>query len=327
MDEHEPTGTFTRRQFLATASAGVTFGAAGLLAARDGLSAPAPAGGSLAFGLVTDVHYADAPPGGSRHYRDSPAKLREAIDTFNRREVAFVAELGDFVDAGPSKAQEIEHLRAIDEIYGSFRGPRHYVLGNHCLHAFTKDEFLAHCSARIKKSYYSFDAGRFHFVVLDANFKRDGTPYAAGNFSWTDTAIPPEQQQWLAEDLQRAHGRKTFVFLHQNLHDENDPHGVKNAPEVRHVLEAAGNVAAVFQGHMHTGGHAKIGGIHYCTLRAMVEGPTLENNAYAIVTLDESGGLSLEGFGRQKDVPFATAGSAPGPSSRSSFSAAPALWA
>ena len=302
MAEHTPSRNASRRQFLKTVAGNI--GGAGLLAPSAALSAAEPPAGSLSFGLVTDVHYADAAAKGSRHYRDSLGKLQEAVRTFNRRKLPFVVELGDLIDAGPSRAEELAYLRTIDKVYQGFQGQRHYVLGNHCLNALTKDEFLAHCGAGVKKSHYSFDCGRFHFVVLDANFKRDGTPYARANFSWTDTWIPSPQRQWLAEDLRRAGDKKTLLFLHQNLHDENDPHGVKNAPQARSVLETAGNVAAVFQGHMHSGGYAKINGIHYCTLKAMVEGPTLQNNAYAIVTLDESDRITLEGFGRQGDVTF-----------------------
>jgi alkaline phosphatase len=177
-------------------------------------------------------------------------------------------------------------------------------LGNHCLNAFTKKEFLASCGSKSKRSYYSFDCGDYHFVVLDANFKQDGTPYANGNFSWTDTWIPEPEQEWLKSDLAAAGDKKTIAFLHQNLHDEKNAHGVKNAPDVRRILEEAGNVVAVFQGHDHSGGYVKIGGIRYCTLKAMVEGPASENNSYAVVALDGAGGVRLEGFGRQKDVAF-----------------------
>jgi predicted phosphodiesterase len=300
--ERTPTGNVTRRRFLQALATGTGVGAAGMLTARGEGSASAAEGSPFSFGLVTDVHYAEAPSRGTRHYRDSLAKLEHAIRTFNLRKLPLAIELGDLVDAGPSKAEELEYLRTIDKVYRAFQGQRHYVLGNHCLHAFTKDEFLAHCGAAVRRSFYSFDCDRFHFVVLDANFRRDGSPYAAGNFSWTDTWIHPPQQQWLAEDLNEAGGRKTFVLVHQNLHNENDPHGVNNAPQVRRILEAAGNVLAVFQGHMHSGGYAKIKGIPYCTLRAMVEGPTLQNNAYAIVTVDKRNRVALEGFGRQKDV-------------------------
>ncbi len=287
--------SLSRRQFLKTTAAGIGLG---LLPGRLAW----PAEESFSFGLVTDVHYADAATAGSRHYRDSHEKLRLAVETFNRRKLPFVVELGDFVDAGPNKADDLEYLRSIRGVFEAFRGHRHYVLGNHCVARLTKEEFLANCGTTAKKSYYSFDHGPCHLVVLDGNFKKDGSPYAAGNFSWTDTWIPDAQLRWLADDLKRASGRHVIVLIHQNLDCEDDAHGVKNAPRVREILEKAGNVRAVFQGHKHTGGYRKIGGIHYCTLRAMVEEPTTQNNAYAIVTVNASGQIALEGFGRQKDV-------------------------
>lgn len=261
-------------------------------------------GKSLSFGLVTDVHYADAAPAGSRHYRDSRQKLRLAVETFNRLELPMAVELGDFVDAGPGKEDDLEYLRAVRKVFQALRGKRHYVLGNHCVVRLTKQESLANCGADVKRSYYSFDLGPYHFVVLDGCFRKDGASYRPGNFTWTDTWIPKAQQRWLADDLKKARDRKTIVFIHQNLDCEDDPHGVKNAAEVRRVLERSGNVSAVFQGHKHSGGYRRIGGIHYCTLRAMVEGPTAENNAYAVVTLDASGRIKLQGFGRQQDVAF-----------------------
>ena len=302
MNRPTSSGLLHRRRFLKTATAGLGIG--GALVGCGPAEARENADKKLIVGLVTDVHFADADTRGTRHYRDSLGKLEEAVDRFNRLGASFVMELGDFVDAGPSKEHDLKFLHQVDRVYRRFRGPRYYVLGNHCLHALTKTEFLANSGADVKKSFYSFDRGGRHFVVLDANFKQDGTPYAAGNFTWTDTWIPAPVQKWLADDLKRAGDKRTFVFLHQNLHDQKDPHGVKNAPQVRGVLEAAGNVVAVFQGHMHTGGYAKIGGIHYCTLRAMVEGPGLDNNAHAVVLVDPDDRPRLEGFGRQPDVAF-----------------------
>ncbi|MEE8452835.1 MAG: metallophosphoesterase, partial [Thermoguttaceae bacterium] len=226
-------------------------------------------------------------------------KLRVAVETFNRRKVAFVAELGDFVDAGPEKADDVRFLHAIREVFSELGGERHYVLGNHCLTRLTKTEFLANCGARIKRSHYSFDRGPLHFVVLDANFKQDGSPYAEGNFRWTDTWIHEPQQRWLAEDLQKANDKQTVVLVHQNLDKEKDAHGVKSGPAVRRVLVEAGNVAAVFQGHMHGGGYRQIADVPYHTLPAMVEGPGPQNNAYAVVTVHKSGKTKIEPFGRR----------------------------
>lgn len=296
--------TLTRRQFLATTTAGFGIGLHGVLPARHASAADGTGDEPVSFGLVTDVHYADAARKGSRWYRDSQEKLRLAVETFQRNKLPLIVELGDFIDAGPGKAAEIKYLHAIREVFGEFSGERHYVLGNHCVGKLTKGEFLANCGSHVEKSYYSFDRGRYHFIVLDADFKRNGSPYAAGNFQWTDTWIHEAQQKWLADDLQKAGDKKSLVFVHQNLDRENDAHGVKNAPQVRDVLQQSGSVLAVFQGHKHSGGYQKIGGIHYCTLRAMVEGPGPENNAYAMVTLDRSDRITLQGFGRQKAVAF-----------------------
>jgi len=284
--------TMDRRGFLKAA------GAAGLLAAR---LAPAAehAQGSLSFGLVTDVHYADTPSRGTRFYRDSLEKLRQAVETFNDRKLPMAVELGDLIDAGATKSDELQYLRTIRREFEAFRGQRHYVLGNHCVAMLTKEEFLANCGSQHKESSYSFDLGGFHFVVLDADFTSDGSPYAPGNFFWVDTYIPAPQREWLAEDLKQSRDKRTIVFVHQDLHDQTALCGVKNADEVRRILEAAGNVLAVFQGHEHAGGYVKIKGIHYVTLRAMIEGPGLKHNAYAIATIDRSGRLRVEGFGRQ----------------------------
>lgn len=305
MTQRRESQVVARRQFIRTAAAGTAVGLAGVWQANRSLSAGEGAAAAFSFGLVTDVHFADVAPAGTRCYRDSQEKLRLAVETFNRRRVSLVVELGDFVDAGAGKADDLTYLHAIREVFQDLKCPRHYVLGNHCVARLTKTEFLANCGAAVKKSHYSFDAGRYHFVVLDANFKKDGSPYRAGDFSWTDTWIHRTEQRWLAKDLQTARGKKTVVFVHQNLDKEKDPHGVKNAPELRAVLEHSGNVLAVFQGHLHSGGYAKLGGIHYCTLRAMVEGPTAQNNAYAVVTLDQRNRITLEAFGRQPDVVFA----------------------
>ena len=54
----------------------------------------------FSFGLIADVQYADDDnrPGIDRHYRASLPKLEEAINEFNRHDLAFVVHLGDLVD-------------------------------------------------------------------------------------------------------------------------------------------------------------------------------------------------------------------------------------
>jgi alkaline phosphatase len=58
-------------------------------------------------------------------------------------------------------------------------------------------------------------------------------------------------------------------------------------------------VLAVFQGHSHQNDYREVGGIHYATLAAMVEGSGAASNGYSAATLRPDGSLVLAGFRRQ----------------------------
>ena len=250
----------------------------------------------LKVGLVTDLHYADKPPSGTRHYRETPAKLAETAGEFARHKPSFLVELGDFIDAADSVKTELDYLKRINRDFAAIGKHRHHVLGNHCVYTLKKQEFLEVVGQ--KKSYYSFDSGRFHFVVLDSCFRSDGQPYGRKNFEWTDPNIPAAEVDWLKADL-KATSRKTVVFAHQRL-DVSNAYGVKNAVAVRKVLETSGKVLAVFQGHSHENDHKEIGGIHYCTLVAMIEGSGSANNGYSLMSLADDGTIHLKGFRKQR---------------------------
>ncbi len=86
---------------------------------------------------MADDHYADTEPKGGRYYRDSATKLAAAVKVFQRENAAFVVELGDLVNAGPSKAAELGYLKTVCGILGRYPGPKHFVLGNHCVEKLT----------------------------------------------------------------------------------------------------------------------------------------------------------------------------------------------
>ncbi len=252
---------------------------------------------TLNVGLVTDLHYADKAPAGSRHYRETPDKLAEAAEEFGKQKPTFVVELGDFIDAADTVQTELGYLKQIDRDFKKICKNRHYVLGNHCVHTLTKKEFLG--GVEQEKSYYSFDSGNFHFVVLDSCFRSDGEPYGRKNFEWTDPNIPATELTWLKADLKKT-SKKTVVFAHQRL-DVSNHYGVKNAVQVRKVLEGSGKVLSVFQGHSHKNDHKDIASIHYCTLVAMVEGSGAEKNGYSVMSIAEDGTIRINGFRKQDD--------------------------
>ncbi|MDB4396356.1 metallophosphoesterase [bacterium] len=250
----------------------------------------------LSIGLITDLHYADKPPTGSRHYRESLAKLDAAAAQFQKDQISVLVELGDLIDAADSVEIEQRYLKTINQKFSKICPNRHYVLGNHCVDTLKKEEFLDGVGQ--KESYYSFDQEGFHFVVLDACFRSDGVAYERKNFQWTDANIPPAELTWLKEDL-KSNEKPVIVFAHQRL-DVSNNHGVKNNKEVRSLLESSGNVIAVFQGHSHQNDLKTIGGIHYCTLVAMVEGTGLGNNGFSTLNIDNQGNVQLTGFQKQK---------------------------
>ncbi|MDA7503856.1 metallophosphoesterase [Planctomicrobium sp.] len=251
---------------------------------------------SLRVGLITDLHYADKAPGGTRHYRETLTKLEEAATKFEQVKPTFVVELGDLIDAADSVDVEQRYLKTVNKEFSAICKDRHYVLGNHCVDTLKKGEFLGEVEQ--KKSYYSFDRDGFHFVVLDSCFRSDGQPYQRKNFKWTDANIPPAELEWLTADL-AATDKQTIVFAHQRL-DVSNSHGVKNNAAVRKIFEASGKVLAVFQGHSHKNDLKEIGGIHYCTLVAMVEGSGAENNGYSLMDIHPNGMIQLTGFRKQK---------------------------
>ena len=84
----------TRRDFLASGGAACVLGVAGC-------ALPWPAERrTVRFGVVADAHYSTRKRWRDRHYADSLAKMRQAVDAFNTCGLDFAIELGDLKDMG-----------------------------------------------------------------------------------------------------------------------------------------------------------------------------------------------------------------------------------
>ena len=300
-----PEWIITRREFLKVSSSVI----AGLsINPRFVLGRETDTKTRIKFGIVTDSHYADTDYRGSRYFRETIPKMEECVALMNRLQVDFLIELGDFKDQDtpPDKENTLLYLKTIERLFQQFNGPRYHVLGNHDLDSLSKEDFLKavdNTGIPPHSRYYAFDLKDMHFIVLDANFKSDGSDYKNGNFKWQDTNIPMGQIDWLKADLKSTH-KPVIAFVHQQLDCEGDL-CVNNAKEVRSVLERSGKTLAVFQGHNHRGHYSRQAGIHYYTLKAMVEGSGSHNNAYAVVEIHEDGFISITGYRKatSKDLP------------------------
>jgi len=274
-----------------TSRRGFVFGAGAFLGAG---AMAADAGRPLVrFGVVTDVHYADKELSGSVDYRGALAKLQTAVTKLEGRGLDFIVELGDFKDDSGSASATLAKLDEIEAAFAAFSGGHYHVMGNHDTDVLTKDEFFAHVSNTgfaAAQGYYSFVRGGVKFIVLDANFNSDSDSdhFSRGNWTWSVAYIPPAERAWLEAELAAA-TCPVVVFCHQRL-DGTGSYFVKNAAEVRRIIENSSKVIGVFAGHEHAGGRNNINGVCYYTLRSLAEsGQCFEVACYP-------NGLSVFGF-------------------------------
>lgn len=258
----------------------------------------------IRFGLVTDIHFAHREARGTRYYEQSLPKLIEAIDTFNKRNLDFIIELGDLKDmsAQPERWQTLSFLDEIEQKMQTFKGPVYHVLGNHDMDNISKTEFLQHTvnyGEANGKPYYAFTLkNRIKCIVLDGNHNEDGSDYDSGNFDWTKAFIPAAQKEWLKTEL-AADNLPVILFIHQLLDTFSGIDKelcIGNATEIVEILEQSNKVLAVIQGHHHAGNYSSRAGIHYFTMKGMIEGSLPENNSFAVVEVDDQYNIMLEGF-------------------------------
>ena len=279
-------------------------------------------------GIITDIHHTSKADSATRKYSASLDKLQVFMDTMAAEKPAFIIELGDMVDTLAEGTDPAQNLAEAEKIFTSFNGPAYHVLGNHEFDNLTRDVFLAsitNTGIAKEQTYYSWDAGGVHFVVLDADYTPQAPhrPYDMNTpednvWTWKDTFVPPQEIEWLRQDLSKSN-LPTVVFTHQNLDRVDDQdHNIKNASEVRKVLEEDGQVLAVISGHDHQGGYSNIKGIHYIVLHGNVgvndyrtwaatsntEGfDKKQDNQFALLEISKGEGkeyqLMLHGYGRQ----------------------------
>ena len=319
------TKSIARRDILKMGMAATACAAAGIL--TDAASAEAKEEKRiLRAGIITDMHRTTKADSTTRIYSASMDKMKVFIQAMKKEKPAFIIELGDFVDTLAPGTDPAANLREIENLYTSFDGPAYHVLGNHDFDNLKREAFLSgvtNTGIEKGRTYYSYDAGGVHCIVLDADYTPDKfRPYDMNTpedtfWTWVDTIIPPQEMEWLKEDLKKT-DKPVIVFSHQTLDrvDEQD-HNIKNASAVRAVLEDSGKVLAVISGHDHQGGYSNIKGIHYVVLNGNVgvndyrtwdatsteKGRDIhKDNQFCILEVSRKGStyrLSVRGYGRQ----------------------------
>ncbi len=259
------------------------------------------------FGAIADCQYCQVKSKSIRKYSLSKKKLEECIAKFNRMNLEYVVHLGDFIDRG------YENFDILLPIFNRLNCPKYHVLGNHDYSV--ADHLKKEVPAKLgmPANYYSYKVKGWRYVVLDGNdvsfhaypkgsseAKEAAVYYKANKVTsprWNG-ALGSEQIAWLKRTLDNAEkeAENTIIFCHFPVYPK-DIHNLWNAEEVVALLEKYSCVKAYINGHNHHGNYGVKNGIHYLTLKGMVD---TNDNSYARISVD-SEKIVVKGYGREED--------------------------
>ena len=183
---------------------------------------------------------------------EPPPVFKEMVGEIAKLKPAFVLHVGDFVpgsgDMTKLKRQYWEFKKVMDTV----GVPYYLALGNHDGGSPEAHQVF---QGLLRKTFYSFNYGNSHFVVLDT------TP--AGQAHW----ISDEEFAWLKKDLAAANGKSDHVFVmgHDPLYpvDGHIGSSLDAHPERRDRLAALFRKYGVvyFAGHEHLFDHGVYNGV------------------------------------------------------------------
>lgn len=224
-------------------------------------SAPSAQDDQFIIAMLSDVHISQGSGMSLLHSllggddgADPLATVNSAVQEISALHPDMVVVCGDLVlDARASRPAD---ARAAFQLFNQSMTPIilagipfYPVLGNHdvsgVLNAgvngtesgYGRGAFLD--SFRLSSSYYSFDLGSYHFVVLDPNSYELWSASSGGS----RYRIDGEQMAWLHRDL-NATTRPAIVFLHEPTVDLINRQELLDALSVHDVL-------MIFSGHWH----------------------------------------------------------------------------
>jgi 3',5'-cyclic AMP phosphodiesterase CpdA len=191
---------YTRRHFLGMLAAGGAMIVSGCLPRKGSHVTKETGKGFLRFVFYTDIH--------ARTEWTTPVALGRAAIAINEQRPDLVIAGGDLITDGFQSSADTVAPRwdAYMEMHHAIDHDIYPVMGNHdMVAAIPEDGTLPSEDPRviyrnkmgIERTYYSFDAVGYHFVVLDS-IHITGGRFKYHGFIW------PEQLEWLRDDLSRV---------------------------------------------------------------------------------------------------------------------------
>jgi len=186
------------------------------------------------FVQMTDIHLD----------QEQAASFSRLAAELNEMAPAFVVATGDLVREGNAATvtQAKEWFDLYENVTSTLSMPLHNAVGNHDVIGIHRQDVPATDPgygegifvSRFGPTYFSFDWGRYHLIVLDPNDLVDGQQVYQ---------ISDSQIQWLKDDLKRRKGAPLLIFFHEPTVSW------RNRTEFLKALK--GHSAKLFCGHLH----------------------------------------------------------------------------
>jgi predicted phosphodiesterase len=264
---------------------------------------------SFKIGLIADCQYCNCDTKGKRHYRESRERLAEAVKQLNKSTLKYTIHLGDFID------RDFSSYDTLLPVWNQLKSKKYHVLGNHDFEVADSLKPSILEKLNIKDRYYSITEGNWRFIVLDGNDlsyhggltldKKEQTDSLYNslkdkNLSYMKTwngGLSREQLDWVRSELERATRNKERVgfYCHFPIFPE-EVHNLWNRKELMDLISQYPCVKLYINGHNHAGAYAAHKGIHFLTLKGMVE--TKNNSSFATATFSKDTVL-IRGYGRE----------------------------
>lgn len=239
---------------------------------------------NVKFGIFSDLHV--------DLMHDCEERLRVFLDVCRKENVDFIIQLGDFCYPDEDRAcickpekRPVNIQNAMDfptyadkaairGMYHNFEKPHYHVIGNHDLDMCSKKQMMEYFGG-MTSTYYSFDCGGIHFIVLDANYcyvNGEYIPYDNGiYFDWSYDKpkplpyLPDFELEWLKKELADTEF-PSVIFSHQMLRQGD----LKNYQEFHDIINAAPKgVIMCANGHLHKDNVTKLENTWFWNVNSM----------------------------------------------------------
>lgn len=246
---------------------------------------------TLKFVQLSDVHYTTKKKDTTfKALSKSKELLEDAIFQINTTpNIDFVMITGDLVDV-----PKVENFENVLPIINTLTSPWYLAFGNHDIAIsgkLTKEKLIEILNKNNKnfnfnKGYYSFLPKKgFKIIVLDPIIDTKIT----GNGN-----IPREQLNWLDKELLTSKDGIILIFMHNPILEpyKSPSHRLKNANELKELLEKHDKTIAVFSGHYHASKIEKENNILYVSSPSLVSFP----NAFRVIEIKNTGDEAIFDF-------------------------------